>query len=64
MTDAHDTPDLDDVMETTEETERDRREHAKAPPKPDDDRLEHRAEEERVQAGLADFDEEDVPPAS
>lgn len=49
---AHDTPDLDDVIEPTEDARPDRREHAKTPPRPDDDRLEERAEEERATAGL------------
>lgn len=43
---------------------RDRREHAGAPGHLDDDRLAHLAEEERVAAGLDDFDPEDVPAAT
>ena len=43
---------------------RDRREHAGASAHLDDDRLAHLAEEERVAAGLDDFDPEDVPPAT
>jgi hypothetical protein len=43
---------------------RDRREHAGAPAHLDDARLAHLAEEERVAAGLDDFDPEDVPPAT
>jgi hypothetical protein len=63
MTD-HDEPDLDDVMETTEDARPDRREHGKAPARPDDDELAHRAEEERVEAGIDDYDPDDVPPAT
>ncbi|MDX6395528.1 MAG: hypothetical protein QOJ73_6591 [Streptosporangiaceae bacterium] len=43
---------------------RDRRQHAGAPDHLDDDRLAHLAEEERVAAGLDDFDPDDVPPAT
>jgi hypothetical protein len=43
---------------------RDRREHAGAPDRLDDDRLAHLAEEERVDAGLDDFDPDEVPPAT
>ena len=42
MTDAHDTPTLDDVMGTAEQAVPNRREHAKASPHPDDDALEER----------------------
>jgi hypothetical protein len=43
---------------------RDRREHAGAPDRLDDDRLAHLAEEERVDAGLDAFDPDEVPPAT
>jgi hypothetical protein len=43
---------------------RDRRQHAGAPARLDDDRLAHLAEEERVAAGLDDFDPDDVPAAT
>jgi hypothetical protein len=43
---------------------RDRREHAGAPDRLDDDQLAHLAEEERVDAGLDDFDPDEVPPAT
>lgn len=43
---------------------RDRREHAGAPAHLDDDRLAHLAEEERVAAGLDDFDPDEVPAAT
>jgi hypothetical protein len=47
-----------------EEFHRDRREHGGAPQRLDDDKLAHEAEEERVDAGLDDYDPEDVPPAT
>ncbi len=40
-------PTLDDVIEPEEQAIRHPREHAKADPRPDDDYLEHRAEQER-----------------
>ena len=43
MTDAHDTPTLDDVMETVEKVTPDRHEHAKASPHLDEDELEERS---------------------
>jgi hypothetical protein len=43
---------------------RDRREHAGASARLDDDRLAELAEEERVEAGLDDFDPDEVPPAT
>ena len=54
MTDAHDTPTLDDVMQTTEQAKPDRHQHAKASPHPDDDALEERVEEEREAVGIED----------
>jgi len=42
----------------------DRREHAKASQHLDDDRLAALTEEERVEAGLDDFDPDEVPPAT
>jgi hypothetical protein len=45
-------PNLDDVMETTEQAFPDRHEHGKAKPHPDDDELERRTEEEREAVGL------------
>jgi hypothetical protein len=42
-----DQPTLDDVMEPHEQAIRHPREHAKADPRPNDDALEHRAEQER-----------------
>jgi hypothetical protein len=43
---------------------RDRREHAGAPDRLDQDRLAHMTEDERVAAGIEDFDPDDVPPAT
>jgi hypothetical protein len=43
---------------------RDRREHGGAPQHLDDDLLAHEAEEERVAAGLEDYDPAEVPPAT
>jgi hypothetical protein len=56
--------DNNDVFETTEKAPRDRREHGKTPPRLDDDELERRAEIERVEVGVDDFDPDDVPPAT
>ncbi len=42
----------------------DRREHAKAPERLDDDQLAELTEEERAEAGLDDFDPDQVPPAT
>ena len=47
-----------------EEFRRDRREHGGAPQHLDDDKLAHEAEEERVEAGLDDYDPDEVPPAT
>jgi len=46
------------------EFHRDRREHAGQPGRLDDDQLAQLAEEERVEAGLDDFDPDEVPPAT
>jgi hypothetical protein len=63
MTERHDEPTLDDVIEPTESAPRDRREHAKAPAHPNDEALEHRVEHERVEVGLEDYDPAEVPVA-
>ncbi len=42
-----DNPTLDDVIEPEEQAIRHPREHAKADPRPNDDYLEHRTEQER-----------------
>ncbi|MGX7680240.1 hypothetical protein ACSMXN_15210 [Jatrophihabitans sp. DSM 45814] len=64
MTSPHDEPNLDDVFEPTEFAPRDHHEHGKAPSRPNDDELAHRTEEERVQAGIDDYDPDEVPPAT
>jgi hypothetical protein len=46
------------------EVHRDRREHGGASAHPDDDALARRTEEERVAAGIDDYDPDDVPPAT
>jgi hypothetical protein len=46
------------------EFRRDRREHGGAPEHLDDDKLAREAEEERVAAGLDDYDPDDLPPAT
>jgi hypothetical protein len=52
VTGAHDTPNLDDVLEPAEPTHPHRREHAKASPHPDDEELEEKVEVEREEVGL------------
>lgn len=51
-------------FETSENARRDRREHGGAPQSPDDDELARRTEEERVAAGVDDYDPDEVPPAT
>jgi hypothetical protein len=46
------------------EFHRDRREHGKASQRLDDDQLAELTEEERVAAGIDDFDPDEVPPAT
>jgi hypothetical protein len=43
---------------------RDRREHGGAPERLSDDQLAELTEEERVEAGLEDYDPDEVPPAA
>ena len=43
---------------------RDRREHGGASAHPDDDELARLTEQERVEAGVDDYDPDDVPPAT
>jgi hypothetical protein len=50
--------------EPDEQFHRDRREHAGAPARLDDDRLARLTEEERVDAGLEDYDPDEVPAAT
>ncbi|MGU3586169.1 hypothetical protein ACLBYD_23750 [Rhodococcus sp. C26F] len=64
MTEPHDTPDLDDVIDPTESAPKDRREHGKSPDRVDDDYLEYRTEQERIAAGVEDYDPDHVPPAT
>jgi hypothetical protein len=59
-----DSPNLDDVITPTEQAPRDRHEHGKQPPRLSDDDLEHRTEQERVAAGIDDYDPDEVPPAT
>jgi hypothetical protein len=46
------------------EFHRDRREHGGAPQRLDDDKLAEITEDERVEAGLDDFNPDEVPPAT
>lgn len=64
MTEPHDEPDLDDVIDPVQPAPRDRREHGKAPDRLDDDYLEYRTEQERIDAGIDDYDPDEVPPAT
>jgi hypothetical protein len=59
-----DEPTLDDVFMPTEAAHPDHREHGKAPAHLNDEQLARRTEEERVQAGLDDYDPDEVPPAT
>ena len=52
MTDPE--PTLDDVITPEESAPRDRQEHGKASPRPDDDALQHRTEQERQAVGSDD----------
>jgi hypothetical protein len=54
----------DEPDEPDDEFHRDRREHAGAPFHLDDDQLARLTEEERVEAGLEDYDPDEVPPAT
>jgi hypothetical protein len=47
-----------------EQFHRDRREHGGAPDRVDTDRLARLAEEERVEAGVDDYDPDEIPPAT
>jgi hypothetical protein len=55
----------DEPDQPEEQFHRDRREHGGAPPhRLDEDRLARLAEEERVEAGVDDYDPDEVPPAT
>jgi hypothetical protein len=47
-----------------DDVHKDRREHGGAPQRVDDDALASRTEDERVEAGVADYNPDDVPPAT
>src|SRR5690349_9489387 len=53
-----------DPEQPAEEFHRDRREHGGIPGHLDDDQLARLTEEERVEAGLDDYDPDEVPPAT
>jgi hypothetical protein len=53
-----------DSDQPAEEFRRDRREHGGSPQRLDDDRLARLTEEERVEAGIDDYDPDEVPPAA
>jgi hypothetical protein len=53
-----------DSDEFPAEFHRNRREHGGAPQRLDDDQLAELAEEERVDAGVDDYDPDEVPPAT
>lgn len=59
-----DRPDLDDVIDPEVPAPKDRREHGKFPDRGEDDYLAKRTEQERVAAGLEDYDPDTVPPAT
>lgn len=55
----------DEPDQPEEQFHRDRREHGGAPPhRLDEDHLARLAEEERVEAGVDDYDPDEVPPAT
>lgn len=64
MTENPQNPSLDDVIEPTEHPVPDHHQHGKMPPHPNDEELARRTEHERVEAGLEDYDPEDVPSAT
>ena len=53
-----------DPGQPAEEFHRDRREHGGIPGRIDDDQLARLTEEERVEAGVDDYDPDEVPPAT
>jgi hypothetical protein len=61
---AADLPDRDPAEDLPDRFRRDRREHGGAPDRLDDDQLARLTEEERVEAGVDDYDPDEVPPAT
>jgi hypothetical protein len=61
--DDADDPDLPDEEEPDAAFHRNRREHGGASQRLSDDQLARLTEEERVEAGLDDYDPDEVPPA-
>ena len=55
---------LRDVIAPQEQTPRDRHFHAKQPPRLNEENLAHRTEQERLAAGIEDYDPDEVPPAT
>ncbi|MCV2491503.1 hypothetical protein OF117_19335 [Geodermatophilus sp. YIM 151500] len=49
-----DQPDLNDVIDPQESAPKDRQEHGKASPRPNDEALQHRTEQERQAVGSDD----------
>jgi hypothetical protein len=60
----HDEPTLDDVIVPEEHAVPDHHQHAKGYDRPNDDELERRTEHERIQAGLDEYDPNEVPSAT
>ncbi|MGN6606971.1 MAG: hypothetical protein ACTHMS_08180 [Jatrophihabitans sp.] len=58
------TPNLDDVIIPEEQAIPDHRAHAKTPAHLNDDELARRTEQERIAAGIDDYDPDDVPSAT
>jgi len=54
----------DSSDQPAEQFHRDRREHGGSPQHLDDDQLARLTEEERVEAGIDDYDPDEVPPAT
>jgi hypothetical protein len=63
VTESSGSPNLDDVLPVNEQAIPDHHAHGKMPAHLNDDELAHRTEQERVEAGVDDFDPDAVPPA-
>jgi hypothetical protein len=63
VTENSEQPPFEDVLPSTEQAPRDRREHGKASDRLNDDELTRRTHKERIDAGVEDYDPDDVPPA-